>query len=180
MLFADIRGSTTLAETIGTAEFTRLISRFYMAATDVLVKSDGLIDRLKGDEVFAVFLPLFAGVNHSRLAVDAARALLQATGHRESRGPWVPVGVGVHTGTAFMGSIGSEGVTDVTTLGDAVNTAARLASLAGPGEILVSDATCIAAGLDQSNLEPRRLELKGRSEPIDAWVIQANAGKHHP
>jgi adenylate cyclase len=179
MLFADIRGSTTLAETMGTAEFTQLINRFFMAATNVLVKSDGLIDRLRGDEVFAVFLPLFAGANHSRVAVEAAQALLHATGHGESRGPWVPVGVGVHTGVAFLGTVGSQGVTDLTALGDAVNTASRLASLAGPGEVLVSDATCAAAGLDRGSLESRRLELKGRIEPIDVCVIQANADKHH-
>jgi adenylate cyclase len=100
MLFADIRGSTPLAEGLGTAAFSQLIDRFYRTATDVLVAEDGLINRLLGDEAVAFFLPGWVGAGHAQGAVRAARNLLEATGHTDPAGPWAPVGIGVNTGTA--------------------------------------------------------------------------------
>ena len=85
----------------------------------------------------------------------------------------MPVGVGVHTGVAYVGAVGAGGgVPDITVLGDAVNTAARIASQAGAGELLFSEAARDAAGLPNAGLETRHLSLKGRSEPIDVWVKQ--------
>ena len=172
MLFADVRGSTTLAEGMTPTEFSRLMNRFYLTATDVLVRSDALIDRLIGDEVIGLFLTGFAGTEHPRVAVEAARELLRAVGYGGPSGPWIPVGAGVHTGTAFVGKVGEQNVNDITVLGDAANVAARLASQAGPGEILVSQAAFTAARLEPSNLEQRRLELKGRREGVDAFVLR--------
>jgi adenylate cyclase len=175
MLFADVRGSTALAERIGTVEFRQMINRFYRATTDVLITSNALIDKLIGDEVVGLYVPGFAGPDHARVAVEAAQELLRATGHADPAGPWIPVGAGVHTGTAYVGSVGSvEQVSDITALGDSVNTAARLASQAAPGEILVSEAAITAAGLEVDGLEERQLELKGKSEPVDVRVIRIN------
>jgi len=172
LLFADIRGSTTLAENMGTTQFSSLIARFYDAVTKELLKVDALIDRLIGDEVIALFVPVLAGNEHAQAAVQGAKAILKATGHENSEGPWVPVGVGIHTGMAFVGAIGSSGVSDITALGDDVNLTARLASLAQAGEILITEAARAAAGLPTDGLEPRRLELKGRSTPVDVWVMR--------
>jgi adenylate cyclase len=172
MLFADIRGSTTLAEGMAPSEFGSLINRFYVAATDVLIHSDALIDRLIGDQVIGLYLPAFAGKEHGAAALAAARQLLQVTGHGDPAGSWIPVGVGVHTGTAFVGKVGKDSVTDITVLGDAANVAARLSSQARAGEILFSEATRIGAGWPAEGLEPRRLELKGRSESLDAWAMK--------
>jgi adenylate cyclase len=77
MLFADIRGSTTLAESMSAGKFTKLISRFYEVATDVLVRSDALIDRLVGDEVIGLCIPAFAGEAHSKRAIEAAQELVR-------------------------------------------------------------------------------------------------------
>ena len=175
MLFADVRGSTTLAEKMSALEFSRLINRFYTVATDVLVKSDAMVDRLIGDEAVGLFIPGMAGVEHPHRAIQAARSLLDHTGHRDPDGPWIPVGVGVHTGLAFVGVVGgSDGnPTDFTALGDNVNITARLASQAGAGEIIISEAACTAAGLDRGDLEHRQLELKGKNEPIGVWVWRA-------
>jgi adenylate cyclase len=172
MLFADVRGSTGLAERARPAEFSRLMNRFYKVATGVLLETEALIDKFVGDEVVALYVPALAGAEHPSAAVRAGRALLRATGHTEVGGPWLPVGIGIHTGTAFVGAVEAEGVTDITALGDAVNTAARLASAAGPGEALVSEATCAAAGLETAELEERRLELRGRSEPVSVRVVR--------
>ena len=172
MFFADVRGSTTLAEGMNSSAFSQLMNRFYAAANSVLVKSDAMIDKMVGDEVVGLYLPGLAGQEHARLAVQAAQDLLRATGHGARGGPWIPVGVGVHTGTAFVGSVGSAGVTDLTALGDAVNITARLASQAGPGEVLISEATATAARVERGGLESRRLDLKGRTAPVDTWVLR--------
>ena len=173
MLFADVRGSTTLAEQMGNTEFSRLISRFYQVSTDVMVHSDALVDKLIGDEVTGLYVPGFAGADHAKIAIEAAKLLLTVTGHVDAGGPWVPVGAGVHTGEAFVGAVGSaQGLTDITTLGDAPNTAARLASAAATGEIVVSDDAARAAELNTSGLESRSLELKGKAEPVAVHVIK--------
>jgi len=172
LLFADIRGSTTLAETLGTTHFSSLIARFYDAVTAELLKANALIDRLIGDEVVALFVPALAGESHAEAAVQAAIGILKATGHERSTGPWVPVGVGVHTGHAFVGALGSAGVSDITALGDDVNLTARLASAASAGEILITEATRVASGLATDGLEQRSLELKGRSAPVDVWLMR--------
>jgi len=174
MLFADVRGSTPLAERMSPAEFSRLIDRFYSATTKALFQKNGLVEKLIGDAVTGFFVPGIAGPNHARLAVEAGEAILKATGHQDPGGPWIPVGVGVHTGIAFVGSVTAEGgANDIAILGDNVNAAARLASVAAPGEIVVSEAARLAAALDSSGMEARHLELKGRKEAVDAWVRRA-------
>lgn len=183
LLFADIRGSSQLAETLGTTRFSALIARFYDAVTTELIEADGLIDRLIGDEVIALFVPVLAGQNHAEAALRGAQGILRATDHDKAGGPWVPLGVGIHTGTAFFGAVGSGSVSDITALGDDVNLTARLASTAAAGEILITDAARAAAGLSTDGLEPRHLELKGRSTPVDVRLMRistnAAASDHH-
>ena len=173
MLFADVRGSTTLAEKMSAREFSRLINRFYSVASHVLIQTDAMVDRLLGDEAIGLYIPGFTGPEHSRKAVEAAQDLLRLTGHGDAKGPWLPVGIGVHTGSAYVGVVGDEGSTaDFTALGDNVNITARLASEAGSGEILISDAAYEAAKLDLRELEHRQLELKGKSEPIGVHILR--------
>lgn len=174
MLFADVRGSTTLAEGMSPAEFSRLMNRFYSVATRVFVRADGMVDRLLGDEAIGLFIPGFAGEDHSRRAIEAAQELLKQMGHHDPQGPWLPVGVGIHSGLAYVGVVGEkDGPTDFTALGDNVNITARLASQAGSGEILISDAAYAHAGLDLGILEHRQLELKGKSETTGVHVLHA-------
>ncbi len=175
MLFADIRGSTTLAEQMSATAFSQLLNRFYAAATDVLIRSDSMIDKLVGDEIIGLYFPAYAGPQHARVAIEAAQRLLRATGHYDRGGPWIPIGVGVHTGTAYVGAIGgAEGsVPDFTALGDNMNITARLVSQARPGEVVISEAAYMASGLDLGTLEHRQLELKGKSEPVGVHVLRA-------
>lgn len=175
MLFVDVRGSTTIAEKMTTPEFSRLMNHFYEATINVLVQADAFIDKLVGDEVTALFIPGYAGDEHARQAVDAGQALLRVTGHEDPDGPWVPVGVGIHTGTAWVGSIfGASGdAADFTALGDNVNIAARLASSARQGEVLISEATYNAAQIKIEGLEMRDLELKGKSDTVTVRVLHA-------
>jgi adenylate cyclase len=174
ILFADIRGSTTLAEQMKPAEFSALINRFYNAVTRVLFDRNAMVEKLAGDAVTGFFPPGLAGPDHARIAIQAAQEILCVTGHRSPAGPWVPVGIGVNTGLAYVGSVNSDsGVTDIAVLGDTPNIGARLAGLAGTGEIYLSQASAQAAGLDPNGVEMRRQNVKGRSEPIDLWVLKS-------
>ena len=176
MLFADVRGSTALAEKMNASDFSVLMERFYAAATRVLIQSNAIIDKFVGDEVIGLFIPGLAGSHHARQAVLAAQELLRVTGHKNATGPWLPLGVGVHTGPAYVGLVGSEGgIGDLTALGDAMNITARLSSLAAAGEILVSQSAYAAAELDEDT-EIRHLELKGRTAPVHVHVVKINAG----
>jgi adenylate cyclase len=171
LLFADVRGSTTLAEKMRPAEFRGLMGRFYDAAFAVLIEHDAIVDKFVGDEVIGIFIPAFAGPSHAGQAIGAARRLLEVTGHGRPDGPWVPVGVGVNTGIAFVGSVGEGPDTELTAMGDEVNVTARLASAAGAGEILVTAAAGAGAVGAIARANKRSIKLRGRSEPTDVLVL---------
>jgi adenylate cyclase len=170
LLFADVRGSTTLAERLSPTEFRDLMDRFFAVASRVLVDHDAIVDKFVGDEVMAIFIPVLTGGNHAAHAIDAGRALLAATSGKADRAS-VPVGIGVNTGIAFVGAVGGGDKVELTAMGDTVNVAARLASAAGAGELLVAVASAQAAGVPLEGLEHRLLELKGKSETTDVVVL---------
>ena len=173
-MFADIRGSTPLAEKLGRKEYSELIHRFYKAGTKPLFSNYALIEKFVGDGLTAFFAPAFAGANHALTAIKAGREILHATGHGKGRTPWIPVGVGVNTGVAYIGSMKMEGGrTDITILGDVVNTTARLCSQAAAGELLVGHEAMEFSGLSTDAHEVRKLSLKGKQETVDAWVIRS-------
>ena len=176
MLFADIRGSTTLAEGMSSSAYHAVLDRFYRVASRVVFDHEGSVDKFVGDELVAFFFPLLTGEQHAAAGVEAARALLVATGHQDPAGPWVPVGAGVHTGLVWMGAIGEGTHVELTAVGDAVNVTARLASAAGAGEILVTHDAAVAAGLDPA-LERRTLELKGKQATTDVVTVKVAAGQ---
>jgi adenylate cyclase len=160
-LFADVRRSSDLARRVGTMEFTRLMQRFYDVATDVVFAGNGIIEKFVGDEVVGFFVPLLTGPNHAAAAVRAAEHLLRETGHADEGGPWLPLGAGVHTGVAFVGMVSRGSSSDFTAFGDPINVAAHVAGKAEAGEILITDASAAAGGLQTDGLERRRLDLKG-------------------
>ncbi len=168
MLFADVRGSTALSEKMSPTEFSRLINRFYSASTKVITEEDGLVEKLAGDAVAAFWGAGFAGPNYVRRTVQVAQTLSRIMVREK-----IPVGIGVHAGVAYFGALGTpDGLTDFSAIGDEVNLAARLASQAAAGEIIVSEAALQAAGIDGRELESRRLELKGISEPVSVRVMR--------
>jgi adenylate cyclase len=174
LLFADVRGSTGIAERLSPREFRAFLDRFYRLASDVILMRDGLVDKIVGDEVIGLFFGGVTGPAHGAAAVATGRDLLDRAGRADASpmGP-IPVGAAVHTGVAYVGVTGPEGaVTDFTALGDPVNTAARLASEASAGELLVSIEAAVAAGLPADQLASRRtLAIRGRSEPIDVATL---------
>jgi adenylate cyclase len=169
VLFTDVRGSTGIAEGMPPEEFSRLLAGFYGTAAQVIDGCDGIVDKFVGDSAVALFIPGFAGSAHPAQAIAAARGIVEQTG---SDG--IPVGAGVHTGTAFVGAVGEGDARDFTALGDTVNTTARLSGLAEAGEILISAEAAAGGGLQTTGLERRTLELRGRDRSLDAWVATAD------
>ena len=168
MLFADVRGSTALSEKMSPMDFSRLINRFYVESTNAIIEEDGLVEKLAGDSVAAFWGAGFAGPNYIQRTVKAARNLLERMTRQQ-----IPVGIGVHAGVAYFGSMGTaDGLVDIAAIGDEVNLAARLASKAAAGEIIISEQALEKAGMEGNALEQRSLELKGIGQPVHVRVIQ--------
>jgi adenylate cyclase len=173
MFFADIRGSTSLAERMSPAEYHALLDRYFAAATSVIFKHDGAVDKFVGDELVAMFFPLLTGDRYVARAGAAGIDLLRATGHDDPAGPWVSIGIGIHCGRAWFGVVGEGSHIELTTVGDNVNIAARLASVAEPGELLVSADAAAASDLDRT-LPRRSLPLKGKSSEVEVVSVRVD------
>lgn len=168
MLFADVRGSTSLSEKMSPFEFQDLINRFFVGASKAIAHEDGLLEKLAGDAVAAFWGAGFAGKAYVAKTVRAAQAVSRAM-QKDN----IPVGIGVHAGVAYFGAMGAaDGLVNISAIGEEVNTAARLASKAAAGEIIISEAALTRAGIDGSGLESRTLELKGISEQVSVRVMR--------
>ena len=166
VLFVDVRGSTKLAERMTAKDYAELMNRFYSAATRVLFKHDAIIDKLIGDEVMALFVPGIAGEQYRSQAARAATDLLEAFGYGSESDPWLEVGVGVHAGLAFVGNVGTDGMFDLTALGDAVNTASRLQRLAKSGDVVFGESVYADIRDRHPDLPPQTVTLEGKTEPV--------------
>src|SRR6266545_4475280 len=168
MLFVDVRGSTALSEQMTPMEFQKLINRFFVGSTKAIAEEDGLVEKLAGDAVAAFWGAGFAGKDYVARTIRAAQNIAQLMQRQN-----IPVGIGVHAGVAYFGAMGSaDGLVDISAIGEEVNTAARLASKATAGEIIVSEAALAQAHIDSSELESRKLELKGISEQVPVRVMR--------
>ena len=169
MVFADIRGSSKLARSLSTMEFTHLMNRFYVAR-DVW-SSTTRSSRSSWVMKSSGFLPFLAGSEHARRALEAATRCSRLRVIDPPTAPWAPLGAGVHTGTAFVGVVGAKDALDFTALGDRVNIAAHLASQAAAGEPLHR------RGREERGTDDRRrgatcaVALKGFD--VDALVLRS-------
>ena len=175
VLYADVRGSTQMATHMQPTEFAALMQRFFIAATKVLTSNNAVIDKMVGDEVIGIFMAGMVGPSYRYDAVRAGLDLLRTTGHADMGGPWLPIGVGVHSGVAFVGSIGDGNNYEFAALGETMNTGARLVSAAGAGELVISDAVWpdVAAEVKAAR---RSLTLKGIDGPVTAHVARVGRG----
>jgi class 3 adenylate cyclase len=171
VLFADVRGSTTMGAKMNPAQYAGLMNRFYKTATNVLAAHDAIIDKLIGDEVMALFFLGTAGPDYRRKAVDAGEALLRAVRDKDSARAWLELGVAVHAGEAYVGNVGGDGVSDFTALGDTVNTAARLQSLAGPGQLVISDQLYEQVAGRYPEAERIESPVRGKDEPVPIRIL---------
>jgi adenylate cyclase len=174
LVFSDIRGSTAMGEKMTPAQFHEVLHHFYDLATEAILDHNGLVDKIVGDEVIGLFFGGVSGPEHSARAVEAGLEIADRAAQPDATpmGP-IPVGTAVHCGEALVGPTGRAGVVDdFTAIGDVVNSAARLASAAAAGEVLVSTVTTEAAGTDVDGLDRRCLPIRGREATIDVVVLR--------
>ena len=174
VLFADVRGFTSLAERMAPNDVAELLNRFYASAAEVLGRS-AVIDKLVGDEVMALYLPQLMAERWEDEMLRDASELLAAVGFGSAAEPWLQLGVGLDVGRAFVGNVGSGDVKDFTALGDVVNTAARLQASAGAGQIVLSERLFARLSESAVGTSSRNLALKGKRETTPARVIDVGA-----
>jgi class 3 adenylate cyclase len=175
VMFADLGGYSTYAESRAPAEVVGLLNRYFAAALPAILAEGGTPMQLPGDAIFAVFGAPTPQADHAVRACRAATTLLERTAafaKEPMAGP--RFAIGINTGPALVGNIGSEEFRNFTAIGDTTNVAARLQSLAGAGEIVVGPAT--AARLDGSVvLAPLgAVQVKGRSSPVEAFRVEGS------
>jgi adenylate cyclase len=177
VLFADIRGFTRISEHASPEKIVQLLNKYFSAMTDIIFAHGGTLDKYLGDGMLALFgapttTPQDAG-NALNAAVAMQRRIIGINQELHAEGfPEIAVGIGLHTGEATVGYIGSERRSEYTAIGDTVNTASRLESNSKGGEILVSDATAQAAH-SRYTLKPREpITVKNRVQPVALWEVE--------
>lgn len=170
VLFADIRNSTAFAESAGPKAASERVNRFLDAATEAITDNDGFILAFYGDCIVAVWPPGFSGPDHARMAVKAAKEI---AGQARAEAGAVPIGVGVHKGTVYIGTVqAARGLfRDVSIFGVDVNVTARLAASAAAGDALASRDILEATGAGDAEQEMRSFNLKGISHPVEAALV---------
>ncbi len=168
VLHADVRGYSTVAEQLEPERVMGLLLKYHGAAVEALRSEGATVDRFIGDAVLALWNAPSTQAEHARLAVRGGLALLAAAA---SVGSELRYGVGVHTGPAVVGNLGSDQLMNYTAVGDTVNIAARLQSGAGAGDLVCSSVTLAAAGAGIRSTALGALAVKGRSATVDAHRV---------
>ncbi|MFN0278863.1 MAG: adenylate/guanylate cyclase domain-containing protein [Pyrinomonadaceae bacterium] len=177
VLFADIRGFTTFAENEKPEKVVGLLNLYFSAMTEIIFEHGGTLDKYIGDEIMALFGAPTATPQDAQNAVTVAVAMQQrlVTFNKELVDlgySQIGVGIGLHTGEATIGYIGSEQRSEYTAIGDTVNLASRLQSNAAGGQILVSEATAKAAGDTFPMTKREPLTVKNRLQPVELFEIK--------
>lgn len=173
IMFVDIRNSTELSGSMPAKEFRDLVNRLRQIALTAMSRTDGSVLEFIGDGVIAVWPPGIAGEDHAAKALSAMRLVLDEAKKVAPDGHDLPIGIGVHTGEAFLGTISSASndLQDISAFGRDVNLVARLSAAAGAGTALVSRAAADAALMDDSGTEAKHLDLKGIEETVEALEV---------
>jgi adenylate cyclase len=173
LLFADVRGFTTMAEKMKPREAVEVLNEFFARMTNVIFEHDGTLDKYLGDGLMALFGAPFALQNDAEAAVRAAVNMQKSLAELNmisGRSP-LNIGIGIHTGEAVVGFLGTERRMDYTAIGDTVNVASRLTSQAGPGQIVISTATYALICRRIPCCQLPAMKLKGRDEPIEVHEV---------
>jgi adenylate cyclase len=173
LLFADVRGFTTMAEKMNPREAVEVLNEFLARMTNVIFEHDGTLDKYLGDGLMALFGAPFALQNDAEAAVRAAVNMQKSLAELNMISGKSPlnIGIGIHTGEAVVGFLGTERRMDYTAIGDTVNVASRLTSQAGPGQIVISTATYAQICRQIPCCQLPAMKLKGRDEPIEVHEV---------
>ncbi len=177
VLFADVRGFTSLAENSPPEQVVQLLNHYFSEVSEIIFAHRGTLDKYLGDGLMALFGAPTTTPNDAANAVAAAvamqRRMPKVNEAFRARGlPEISIGIGLHTGVATVGYIGSERRTEYTAIGDTVNLAARLESNARGGQILVSGPTALA--IPRAQFTTRRqspLTVKNRTQPVNVFEV---------
>jgi adenylate cyclase len=175
ILFADLKGFTSLAETIDPAIVANFLNEYYGLATSIVFEHGGTVNEYIGDSVMAIFGAPVPHPDHARRAVDTAVQLLRRVREPQGSRPQlqgVEVRVALNSGKVVVGSVGSRNRLKYAVIGDAVNVAARLESLAEPGMVTLGEATYRALGGEVECEDLGPTHLRGREKPIHVYRIQ--------
>jgi len=176
ILFADIRGFTSMTEKATAHEIVELLNDYFEVMVNVLFEYNGTLDKYVGDEVMALFgVPVDhpeSTLSAVQCAVDMQQALTEFNHTRAAENlPPVYVGIGINTGEVIYGAIGSSKTLQYTVIGDAVNTASRLCSLAKPNEIICSKATMKQVKHRIDAVELPKVRVKGKDEELTIYRV---------
>jgi adenylate cyclase len=176
VLFSDIRGFTALAENMEAADMASLLTEYFTEMVECVFDHDGTLDKFVGDSVMAQWgAPIESDKDADKAvaaAVDMMKRLDKLNEKWKGEGrPTLDHGIGINRGEAFAGNIGSERRLEYTVIGDTVNTANRICSAAGPGEILISEDMKKAVSRKTKVKEIPPLELKNKSQPVKVYKV---------
>jgi adenylate cyclase len=177
VLFADLSGFTSYSERHAPTEVVELLNAVWTAAVPVVAAEDGLIENFTGDGLLVIFNAVGDQPDHARRAARVALGLRDAI---EALGTQRPAEmprfhIGINTGPAFVGSVGAAGRRSFGAIGDTTNLGSRLLGAAGPGEIVVGEATWAQLGGFVGGVPLEPLQLKGKREPVRAWRLVRSA-----
>jgi adenylate cyclase len=176
VMFADIRDFTPMSENLEPGRVVEILNEYFTRVTDVIFDNGGMLDKYIGDAVMAVFGAPISKGNDAKNAVNAAiqvqRLLIELNRDAAARKwPELRVGIGINTGTAVAGNIGSPKRLDYTVVGDTVNTAQRLMANATGGQILIAEPTAEKLGASFTLERLPELKVKGRSEAVPVFSV---------
>jgi len=182
ILFSDIRNFTSLSEKLSPQDVVELLNAYFSKVCEIILAHGGMIDKFIGDAVMAVFGAPLANPDHARQAVATGLGMLKAAeefqGWMNRRFPQLDnwpfrIGVGLHSGPAVVGNIGSKQRLDFTVIGDTVNTASRLEGFTKEMgcPLVASQTTVDMAGQDVLTGRREQAHVKGKSEPVPALEI---------
>jgi adenylate cyclase len=177
ILFSDIRGFTSIAESMGPDAIAQLLTEYFSEMVEIVFQHGGTLDKFIGDAIMALWGTPIAHADDPdralRAAVEMQRGIARLNQHWSGSGrPEIGVGIGINYGEVFAGNIGSERRLEYTVIGDAVNVANRLCSAAGPGEILVSEAVCQAVK-DHAEYEYLpAMSLRGKTRSVQVFRVK--------
>jgi class 3 adenylate cyclase len=179
VLFADVRGYTGISENLDSLEVADLLGEFYEMCSAPIWDRDGIVNKLIGDAVFAIFNFPIGRKDHARMAVMSALEILgrcaennKIASESGSERNELGVGIGIHTGDVTIGEIG-QFCKDFTAIGEVVNVAARLQGAAQPGEVLISEGVLAQVPDLIPEAVGKTYELKGVSRPMHAYSLTA-------
>jgi class 3 adenylate cyclase len=174
VLFADLQGFTSFSEEANPTEVIAMLNEYWAGTVPVLEAEGGLIERFAGDAVMVVFNAADDQEDHAFRACRAALDLQQVSGRiADERPGWPRFRAGVNTGPAVIGNVGSVERRSFTAIGDTTNLAARLQAQAEAGQVVIGSATLAELGEAARVTALGSLDLKGKAEPVNAFVLVA-------